>query len=87
MKQVLLEFIMGWDKVWHFSGCFLLTILFTFLFRNPFKAFLLVFFLGTLKEIYDYHNIHHVCDIWDLIADVLGSAVAIAVLYLYYFFR
>jgi len=87
MKQILTTFIMGWDKVWHFSGCFLLTILFTFLFRNPLKAFLTVLVLGFLKEVYDYYSVHHICDMWDLIADSLGSLAAIIILYLYCFFR
>ena len=79
MRKINLIPKMGWDKVNHFffSGFFFL--LANAIFDSMWLSFTIVFILGVVKEIYDYHSDYHVCDIWDVVANTLGIVIAMYV--------
>ena len=77
MSHIIMEFKMGWDKLWHFVGCMLLSIVLcvvTSNFVSNYKIIvLLVILLGLGKEIKDKYDPNHRCELWDFVADVLGA--------------
>ena len=75
MSIIKTKFQLGWDKLWHFSGCCLLALISTLIIHNPVGAFVIVFFLGLVKEVFDYSDPRHQCEVWDLIADILGAGL------------
>ena len=75
MSNVKTKLVIGWDKLWHFSGCCLLSLIATLIIHNPIRAFAMISFLGLAKEVFDYHDSEHQCEVWDLIADVLGAGL------------
>ena len=74
MKQVIWKPRMGWDKVWHFCGCLILTIGFLKLKVPPVTAVALISTLGLIKEGFDYYGKNHCCEVWDFVADATGAA-------------
>lgn len=62
------------DKFLHFAFSFFLVTTFSYVFPL-YLAVLISFGIGVLKEIYDYYSPHHVADIKDILANLLGIAV------------
>lgn len=70
------------DLFWHFLGSFILSIIFYFCIG--FYSMIVVFFGGVLIEVYDYYFVRINNDlqecIKDLILDVLGVLLALAII-------
>lgn len=84
MSKIKTNFEMGWDKVWHFLGCFLITVVLILVTGNNYMSFGAVVLGGFLKEVHDYqHRDRHCPDLYDFLADTLGALLAVLLMSLY----
>ena len=83
------------DKIDHFAAYFVLSIFMylTMIMQNkkilfkeyPFKySFIIVFFYGVFDELHQIFIPGRSCDIFDLLADVLGSILALLIMHMLY---
>ena len=84
MSKIYTKFEFDWDKVWHFSGCCLISWFSAQIFKNPTHGFIITVLLGACKEAVDYFDPGHRCEVWDLIADAAGALLGAYLASLYF---